>query len=62
VSVDRVWVWVCDHCKVTAVRHDYGLPVGWVFVKARVITHRCPECQDGLTARETGVPEVVASR
>jgi hypothetical protein len=62
MSVERVFEWVCDSCKLLARRADYGLPRGWVFVKGRVTTHRCPECQQDLRPDQVGHPKVVAEK
>lgn len=62
MSVDRVWRWTCDGCNAVAERDGYGLPRGWIFVKAVVITHRCEECKADIPERQKGIPLVVAER
>lgn len=62
MGVHRVWIWACDGCHLVVSRHDYGLPRGWVFVKDRVVTHRCPACASKVDPRRVGIPVVVAER
>lgn len=62
MSVDRNWKWTCDRCKLTLERSDYGLPKGWIFVKAIETTHRCPECKDEIPTGRQGIPIVTAER
>jgi uncharacterized Zn finger protein len=62
MGVDRIWHWTCDGCGAQEQRNDYGLPRGWVFVKGREITHRCPECAKVVPANLRGEPKVVAER
>jgi hypothetical protein len=62
MSVNRVWRWTCDHCKLTVDREDPGLPAGWIFVKAVVITHRCPECRELIPDAQQGHPQIVAQK
>ena len=62
MSVSRFWHWKCEDCKKEVQVEDYGLPKGWVFVKAKVITHRCELCKKKLERHQIGIPEVVAEK
>lgn len=62
MSMIRLFRWTCDGCGAIEEREDYGLPRGWVFVKDRAITHRCPSCQQDIPSRQRGVPKVTADR
>lgn len=64
MSVDRIWRWRCDApgCGAVAEVDDYGLPRGWIFVKGRPVSHRCPACKDSIPRERRGIPEVVADR
>lgn len=60
MSVERFWAWKCDACGKVEQRGEYGLPAGWIFVKGQVITHRCPDCKEGIPEGRRGIPGVVA--
>lgn len=62
MSVDRIWRWACDGCGAVEERESYGLPSGWIFVKAATITHRCPACKESIPKDRRGVPQVTADR
>ena len=62
MSVDREWVWTCDECGKVERRKDYGLPRGWIFVKAREISHRCENCVESVPKPSRGEAQVHADR
>lgn len=57
MSVERVWKWKYDECGGILEREDYGLPPGWIFVKDKVISHRCQECKEKVSKEKIGIPK-----
>lgn len=54
---DRIFIWTCDYCKKVVQKHDYGLPLEWVYIKTMGnVPHACEECKIKLS------PEVKTGR
>jgi hypothetical protein len=60
VSWERIWRWTCDGCGLVEERHHSGFPSGWIFVKAKKLTHRCSACAADVPTKQQGKPKVVA--
>jgi predicted RNA-binding Zn-ribbon protein involved in translation (DUF1610 family) len=48
MSVKRMFHWECGVCGKLEIRHDYGMPDGWIVVDAVYprtgLTHKCVMC------------------
>jgi hypothetical protein len=64
MSVERFFRWRCDACSKEEVRHDYGLPAGWIAVKSmeRITENRCESCKEAIPTKQRIIPQVVARK
>jgi hypothetical protein len=48
MTVEHIFIWICDNCKLTLQKDEYKLPDGWVRkANAFVIEHYCSdECKE----------------
>lgn len=62
MSFERFFHWTCDACGKQEVRADYGLPRGWIAVKAMKTTNRCEACKLEIPPKQWIIPDMVANR
>ncbi|MHC4181814.1 MAG: hypothetical protein ACYSR0_00495 [Planctomycetota bacterium] len=44
MTVEHIFVWICDNCELTLQKDEYKKPLGWVTVSSAFdIKHYCSE-------------------